>query len=462
MFSILNRYVPGRVLVLVLSENILILAGLSTMVLLHSRVAQDVTITYADVFWKGLLITAVCQLSIYYLDLYDLRALHSMLHVLSRLLCAIGYASLVLALLLFLFPPLRIGKGLLELSFFAIIFVILLWRLFLEWAARVFTAGERILLVGSSDGIASLADEIRLRSDLPIHLIGVVVEPGVSSRVSGVPVLGVLNDLGSIIEKTNPDRVVIAFVDILTQCLPMQELLKHRIRGLQIQEAATLYEQLSGKIPVESIHPVSLILSSGFAKRSLLKRLYERIFGIIGASLGLLLCGPLMLLTAALIKLDSPGPVFYRQLREGMNGKTFDIIKFRSMQTDAEHSGPQWAKKSDPRVTRVGAIIRKLRIDELPQFVNILRGQMSFVGPRPERPYFVDLLREKIPYFDLRHSVRPGVTGWAQVSYPYGASIDDAKEKLQYDLSYVKNMSITLDCIILFRTVKTILMGGGV
>jgi sugar transferase (PEP-CTERM system associated) len=460
MFSILNRYVPGRVLVLVLTENVFILAGLWTVVLLQSRIAHDAMIGYVDVFWEGMLIAAICQLSIYYLDLYDLRNRRSIRNVLSRLLCAIGCASLALALLLFLFPPFRIGKGVIELSLFSIIFVILLWRLLLEWAARTFTAGERILLVGSSDGIATLAGEICARHDLPIHLVGVVTELGVPGGIPGVPSVGTVNDLGSIIEEIHPDRVVIALQERHQSSL-MQVLLKHRSRGLQIQEAATLYEQLAGKIPVESIHPSILVFSGGFAKHSLLKRLYQRIFGVVGASLGLLLCGPLMLLAALLIKLESPGPVFYRQSRVGINGKTFDIIKFRSMHADAERSGPQWARESDPRITRIGAIMRKLRIDELPQFVNILRGQMSFVGPRPERPYFVDLLREQIPYFDLRHSVRPGVTGWAQVSCPYGASVEDAKEKLQYDLFYVKNRSVTLDCVILFQTIKTILMGRG-
>jgi exopolysaccharide biosynthesis polyprenyl glycosylphosphotransferase len=239
-------------------------------------------------------------------------------------------------------------------------------------------------------------------------------------------------------------------------------LLRHRIRGLKVEEATTLYEKLAGKVLFDSIHPSSLIFSSGFGKSNLLKRLYQRVSGSVGAGLALLLCGPVMLVTALLIKLDSPGPVLYKQTRVGKNGNNFEIIKFRSMRTDAEtHSGPQWAMACDPRITRVGAVIRKLRIDELPQLVNILRGQMSFVGPRPERPYFVNILREEIPYYDLRHSVRPGITGWAQVSCDYGSSIEDSKEKLRFDLFYVKNVSITLDCVILFQTVKIILLGRG-
>jgi len=187
-----------------------------------------------------------------------------------------------------------------------------------------------------------------------------------------------------------------------------------------------------------------------------------RFASAVAALCGLVLSAPLMIVAALLIRLESPGPLFYRQERVGKDGKPFDILKFRSMRTDAEHnSTPQWASRNDPRITRVGSIMRKLRIDELPQFVNILKGDMSFVGPRPERPYFVQLLEGKIPYYDLRHSVRPGVTGWAQVSYPYGATIEDAKNKLEYDLFYVKNASIAFDLAIIFSTVKTVVLGKG-
>jgi exopolysaccharide biosynthesis polyprenyl glycosylphosphotransferase len=239
-------------------------------------------------------------------------------------------------------------------------------------------------------------------------------------------------------------------------------LLRARSAGIRIDEAATFYEKLTGRIPVESIYPSTLIYADGFVKQSVMRLIITRVASAIVALCGLVLCAPLMMVTALLIRMESPGPVFYRQERVGKDGKPFDILKFRSMRTDAEHNlTPRWASRNDPRVTRVGSIIRKLRIDELPQFVNILKGEMSFVGPRPERPYFVQLLEGKIPYYDLRHSVRPGVTGWAQVSYPYGATIEDAKNKLEYDLFYVKNGSVAFDLAVLFETVKTVVLGKG-
>jgi exopolysaccharide biosynthesis polyprenyl glycosylphosphotransferase len=239
-------------------------------------------------------------------------------------------------------------------------------------------------------------------------------------------------------------------------------LLRARSAGIRIDEAATFYEKLAGRIPVESIYPSTLIYADGFVKQSVMRLIITRVASAVVALCGLVLSAPLLMVTALLIRMESAGPVFYKQERVGKDGKSFDILKFRSMRTDAEHNlTPRWASRNDPRVTRVGSIIRKLRIDELPQFVNILKGEMSFVGPRPERPYFVQLLEGKIPYYDLRHSVRPGVTGWAQVSYPYGATIEDAKNKLEYDLFYVKNVSIAFDLAILFETVKTVVLGKG-
>jgi sugar transferase (PEP-CTERM system associated) len=350
--------------------------------------------------------------------------------------------------------------GAMEVVFFCMVLVILLGRLSLEWANRSFTAGERVLIVGSGNISVNLSHEIRLRSDLPMKILGVVSEPETSDPISELTQLGPLENLAAIIEQQRPDRIVIALREY--KRLPMELLLRVRTQGVCIEDAATLYAKLTGRIPVESILPSMLIFSTGFSRQSAPRLLLSRACSIVGASLGLLFCGPLMLLTALLIKLESRGPALYRQERVGKDAKPFQILKFRSMCVDAEqHSGPQWASQNDPRITRVGSIIRKLRIDEMPQFVNILHGDMSFVGPRPERPFFVQTLKEEIPYYDLRHSVRPGITGWAQVSYPYGATVEDAKQKLGFDLFYAKNTSIAFDLAILFQTVKIVLLGRG-
>lgn len=212
---------------------------------------------------------------------------------------------------------------------------------------------------------------------------------------------------------------------------------------------------------MESIHPSALIFTDGF-RQTTLQRIYGRSLGLMAAMLSLVFVGPLMLLITIAIRLDSKGPILYKQTRVGHNGKLFEVRKFRSMYQDAESkSGPVWAQDVDPRVTRVGRVLRKLRLDELPQFINVFYGDMSFVGPRPERPFFVDLLKDKVPFYDLRHAVRPGITGWAQVSCDYGASVEDAQQKLEYDLFYIKNFSLSFDCLILFQTIKIVLFGRG-
>jgi len=399
MFSVLNRYVPGRVFVLVVAENTLIATGLLT---------AGAFVTHAEsssFFLRGWLIAGVCQLTFYYFSLYDLRAIESKQVLLGRLLSAIGVACLALAVLNMVFPFIRMGIGVVELTFICMVLIILFCRLSLEWVNRWVTAGERVLVVGNGNMSISLTRQIRQRSDLSILLLGVVTEPEFQDSIPNIAQLGPLDDLERIIKEQRPQRIVIA--------------LRERRKRL----------------------PVEVLLR---------------------ARSGLVLSAPLMLLTALAIRLESPGPIFYSQERVGKDGKSFDILKFRSMRTDAEQNvSPQWASRNDPRITRVGSIMRKLRIDELPQFINILKGEMNFVGPRPERPYFVQLLAGKIPYYDLRHSVAPGVTGWAQVSYPYGAAIEDSKNKLEYDLFYVKNGSIAFDLAILFETVKTVVMGKG-
>lgn len=460
MLSVLNRYVPGRVFVLLAVENAFITTGMWTAAKLTAHNSGPASAAGMDIFLRGLLISAICQITFYYFNLYDLRPIESTQVLLGRLLSAVGTASLVLAALAAICRPIRMQTGVMEVVFFCMILVTLLGRLSLEWANRSFTAGERVLIVGSGNISINLSREIRLRSDLPMKILGVVSEPESSGVIPDLTQLGALEDLAAIIEQQRPDRIVIALREY--KHLPMELLLRVRTQGVRIEEAATLYAKLTGRIPVESILPSTLIFADGFSRQSAPLRLLARACSVAGAILGLLFCGPLMLLTALLIKLESPGPVFYRQERVGEDAKPFQILKFRSMRVDAEkHSGPQWAMQNDPRITRVGSVIRKLRIDEMPQFVNILDGDMSFVGPRPERPFFVQQLKEEIPYYDLRHSVRPGITGWAQVSYPYGATVEDAKQKLGFDLFYAKNTSIAFDLAILFQTVKIVLLGRG-
>ena len=256
-------------------------------------------------------------------------------------------------------------------------------------------------------------------------------------------------------------EVVVAVQDQRGGFLPVKELLACRLRGVRVTDLPGLYERVTGEVPVASLKASWLIYGEGFPQ-GLTRRLVKRAFDMAASLILLVVAAPVMLLTAIAIFLESGGPVIFRQERVGLGGRGFNVLKFRSMVTDAEKDGvPRWASSGDPRVTRVGRLIRKARIDELPQIFNVLKGEMSFVGPRPERPYFVDQLSEQVPFYGARHTVKPGVTGWAQVRYTYGATVEDAVRKLQFDLYYVKNHSVYLDLLILFHTIRVVLMGSG-
>lgn len=280
-----------------------------------------------------------------------------------------------------------------------------------------------------------------------------------SKTASGPAIIGDFSKISSICRETRVDRIVVA-LDEKRGKLPLEQLLLCRLKGIRIDEGVAFSENLCGKLSVENLHPSGLIFSDGF-KRSFVIRKMKRWGDLFFSLASLLLFSPVCLAIAIAIKLDSRGPVFYKQERVGEDGVTFDLLKFRSMRVDAEKDGPVWARVNDERVTRVGRIIRKLRVDELPQMINVLKGEMSFVGPRPERPFFVQRLQKEIPFYFYRHTVKPGITGWAQIYYPYGACKEDALEKLKYDLYYAKHMSPLLDLQIIVATIKIALLGSG-
>jgi sugar transferase (PEP-CTERM system associated) len=321
---------------------------------------------------------------------------------------------------------------------------------------------ESVLIVGSGRLAKNVGEILHTKRDLGYKIVGFIDNDPekLGKKIVNPGVIGDYKKLTQIIEQWNIKKVIVALPDRRGN-LPLNELLQCKVKGIKIIDGVSFYEQISGKISVEELKPSWLIFSGGFKKpRSLqiLKRLFDITFSIIG----LFLAFPIFLLVPLLIRLGSPGPVFYRQERVGENGRIFTLLKFRSMTLNAESvSGPVWAKKDDPRVTRVGKILRKTRIDELPQMVNVLKGEMSFVGPRPERAHFIEELIEKIPYYSIRHTVKPGITGWAQIKFRYGSSVDDALEKLQYDLFYVKNMSLFFDLTVVFQTIKIVLIGAG-
>ena len=284
-------------------------------------------------------------------------------------------------------------------------------------------------------------------------------EAGPFTEVLSPPVIGDFSQIASICSKTRVDRIVVA-LDERRGKLPVEQLLFCRLKGIRVEEGAAFSEHLCGRLSVEDIYPSALIFSDGF-KRSLIIRNLKRGIDIFCSLAGLFLLSPLSFAIGAAIKLESAGPVLYRQERIGEDGVPFHILKFRSMRVDAEKDGPVWASANDERITRVGRVIRKLRCDEIPQMINVLRGEMSFVGPRPERPFFVQRLQKEIPFYFHRHTVKPGITGWAQICHPYAASREEAMQKLKYDLYYIKHMTPFMDIKILFKTVKVVLFGNG-
>jgi sugar transferase (PEP-CTERM system associated) len=336
------------------------------------------------------------------------------------------------------------------------------WRVAFAWLSRRIGPRERLLLVGRSPAGLDLARELHKREDLGIEIVGFIdSDPAqIGVPVINPGVIGTIEDIPAIVRARRVDRVVVDLADARGK-LPMGKLLEMRLDGIAFEHLTSVYEEYTGKIAVENLRPSWLIFSNGFCKtRQLLAA--KRGLDVIVAGVGLVCALPVLLALAVLVKASSRGPALYRQQRVGQHGRLFNVYKIRTMRHDAEAgTGAVWAQPGDARVTRIGRWLRRARLDELPQLWNVIIGNMSLVGPRPERPEFVSGLTRTISFYGQRHVVKPGVTGWAQVRYSYGASVEDAMEKLQYDLFYIKNMSISLDLFIIFETLKTVLLRRG-
>jgi sugar transferase (PEP-CTERM system associated) len=413
---------------------------------------------------KALLIAVVAQGCLYYADLYDLRLLSDRRELFIRILNALASASLILAGVYYWFPALVIGRGVFMIAAVFVITLVIGWRITFEWASRQVRPRERLLLVGTDASATDLARELfARRHELGVEIVGFIdPDPArVGAPVINPGVIGTIEDIPSIVRARRVHRVVVSLADARGK-LPMSKLLELRLDGVNFDHLASVYEEYTGKIAVENLRPSWLIFSEGFRKTRLLTAT-KRLIDIGGAALGLVLALPIMAAIAVAVRLTSPGPVLYHQRRVGRQGHIFTVRKFRSMRDDAERTtGPVWAAKAgDPRVTAIGGWLRRSRLDELPQLWNVLTGDMSLVGPRPERPEFVGELTTQIPFYGQRHILRPGLTGWAQVKYTYGATKEDALQKLQFDLFYIKHLSVALDLYIMIATVKTVLLQRG-
>ena len=458
-----SRFSP-RIFWLLLADAAILYCGVIVAMYIRLGISGTAYQLSAKNGWvKIAFATAVCLLILYFYDLYDYIVMTNRRELLLRLVQALGIAWILLAITFYFFPPLLLGRGVSVISVPLVLAMLLLWRIGIHALTGHPDIGEKILVVGTGQTALDTAEAVWERRDAGYRIVGFVSENGAKPRekLGRSEILGRAADIEKVIRNENIDRVVIA-VRERRGAFPSDALLKMSLAGdVSIEECTSFFERITGKVHVDMLRPSWLIFAGRRRDSPVKMALRESVHRIL-AFAGLVLSLPIAAITALLIKLDSRGPVFYMQERVGKNGQVFSVIKFRSMKVDAEEEGkPLWAATNDERTTRIGKLIRKLRIDEIPQFWNILRGDMNFVGPRPERPHFVKQLATEIPYFEHRHLVAPGLTGWAQIKYPYGASVSDAIQKLQYDLYYIKNQSLTLDMVIVFETVKTVLLGKG-
>jgi len=412
---------------------------------------------------RAILIAFFCQSCMYLLDLYNFRLSQTKGETFFALAIAIGFVCIGVGLLSQAIPKFGVGGKLYYLSILIASVCLLVWRLLFELYLTRFAPQENILIVGTGEVARKVGEEVRKSQRLGFHLAGFINAPP-SANPSSVgdigKILGGPSSMNQIIENRGINKVVVAITERRGE-YPVKEMLALRVAGCQVLEWPGFFEKLSGRIPIDHLAPSFFIFNDGFRKSRFLLTLRRVVSAVVAAALLVILL-PVFLVVAVLISSDSPGPVIYTQIRVGQNNRRIRIFKFRSMRNDAEPNGDAvWAVKDDPRVTRIGRILRKSRIDELPQLYNVLIGELDFVGPRPERPEFVEKLQQLIPYYSLRHTVKPGITGWAQVMFHYGSSIDESKEKLQYDLFYIKNMSLKLDLMILFQTMKIVILGRG-
>jgi sugar transferase (PEP-CTERM system associated) len=461
ILRVFNKDLPLRTLIFVLGEGILIYVGVLVSAVLCVGVPEQIFGSTA-VLGKAFLITLVFQLCLHFNDLYDIRVTDSYIELGLRLTRAIGVASIILGLAYLAFPILLIGEGTFFVSLLFLVFLVVSWRYAYHWMLKRKMLTDKVLILGSGKLSKTIVDEINSRPDSGYQIAGVVsMTSSPSEQIpETIPQFTLNGDLWRMVESRQVRKIVIAMDDRRGK-LPLEELLHCRTNGVPVLEGQSFYEKLAGRILAENINPSSFIFSEGFRK-SKTTRFFKRCAGFVFAAVCSLITLPFTILIAIAIKLDSRGPVFYKQVRCGERDRAFELWKFRTMVDNAEaFSGPTWAQENDSRVTRVGKLLRKYRLDEVPQMWNVLKGDMSFVGPRPERPEFVQSLKEIIPYYSERHTVRPGITGWAQVSYRYGSSVQDALEKLKYDLFYIKNMSIILDLVVIFRTIKIVLHRSG-
>jgi sugar transferase (PEP-CTERM system associated) len=461
MIRIFKHYVPPSLLLLGLLESawLLIAAELSWR-LRVSQVSRSV-LPVSDRLVELALFTITILLSMIAVGYYRSDCYRSLQMSFVRLLAALFFGAVALAVVFFFLPDVKTWRSVFVYAYLTVIVGLTILRFIFIRLGGLDRFKRRVLVIGAGQR-AQQVQQMERRKEASFTIVRSVRMAESEKQITGAMDRESIGSLAAFADSLSIDELVLA-VDERRGSLPVASLIEVKLSGTPVTDLTTFIERETGRVDVDALNPSWIIFGEGFRASHQIAIIFKRVFDLFISGLLLLLTGPILLMTALIIKATSPGSVLYRQERVGLNGKPFDVLKFRSMQVDAEVSGaPQWAQKSDPRVTAVGRVIRAARIDEIPQIFNVFRGDMSFVGPRPERPFFVDQLSRQIPYFAERHVVKPGITGWAQINYPYGASVEDARAKLEYDLYYVKNYSIILDFLILIQTVRVVLWQDGV
>jgi len=460
MIRVFSHYISIRILLLMLIEGALLLgASLAGIAIRFSPSALNGATLFTP---EALLFTFFMIVVMAALGLYQNEHPESFISILNRTIIAFGAGSALMSVVFYLFPDTYIGRGVFAYTAMIAFGSLLAVRLaFFRWTAFG-VLKKRILILGAGEQAKAILELVSGNGHKQsIEVIGVHPLTTADVAVSGVRILPITMSVSEAAHQFGAHEIIIAMREQRGGALPVSQLLDCKLRGVQITDLQSFFERELGQIRLDSLKASWLVFGEG-CRQGLLRETVKRLFDVLASSILLACTLPVMVVTAIVIKLHDGGPIFYGQDRVGQGGRVFEILKFRSMRSDAERDGkPKWAKSNDDRITPIGRFIRRTRIDELPQIINVLRGEMSFVGPRPERPYFVRQLVQDIPFYAARHSVKPGITGWAQVRYPYGASLDDASQKLQYDLYYVKNHSLFLDLLILFETVEVVLWGKG-
>jgi len=448
-------YYPLRTLVLLVGEAMIVWLSFVLGTMLQNREDSWLLLNVENGYVKILAVTAIVLLFSHWFDLYDSSNLGAKWDQIFRVLLVLGFVALALSAVGFLYPSILPGNGSALAGLIILTFALLGWRSAYFWMVKQPFLRERVYVLGTGERALRLVTGLRERSTLGIDVVGWTgdVEGELNRDTVASHLMGLAKGEGV-------HRVIVAMPN-RRGTLPVEELLDLRLGGVKVEEATSWLEKITGRIEVEQLYPSWLIFAEGF-RFSFMFRLIRRAMNFSVALVGLVVSLPLLPFIVLAVRLDSSGPVLYRQQRVGRRGEIFYCYKFRTMRVDAEaDTGATWSSDDDPRITRVGKFLRSARFDEIPQLWCVLRGDMHFVGPRPERPEFVEWLSKEIPYYGVRHVVRPGITGWAQVQYKYGNTLADAREKLQYDLFYIKNASLGLDLVIMFQTIKIVLLGRG-